>query len=141
MALVPPIALLVVFALVARTWIILHIITSIQIVSSISLDEVINGLAVVFHPCPLTNLLQLRVPVFVVMDTQRWLIVAEVAQIDRHTVCIGSLSVFPTEDVVLLRVADSPTDETQALPVMFYDALTHIPTPMLEFLIHRTVAR
>ena len=75
------------------------------------------------------------------MDTVRWLIVAEVAQIDRHTVCIGSLAVFTTEDVVLLRRAETPTEEAHALPVAFDNAFTHIHTPMWEFPVLRTAAR
>lgn len=119
----------------------LHIITSIQIISPISLDEVINGLVVVCHPCSLTDPLQLRVLGFVEMDTAGRFVMAEVAQIDRHTVCIGSLAVFTTEDVMLLRLSKPLADVAHTLPVTFDDALTHIHTPMWESPILRRSAR
>ena len=64
------------------------------------------------------------------MDTIRWFVVAEVAQIDRHAVCIGSLAVFATEDVVLLGLSKPLADVAHTLPVTLDDALSHIHTPM-----------
>ena len=82
----------------------------------------------------------MRVLGFVVVDTHRWLIVAEVAQMHRQAVCIGSLAVFTTEDEVALCWANSPTQIADTLPCID-DALTHIHTPMLESQVLHTAAR
>ena len=74
------------------------------------------------------------------MHTHRWLVVTPMAQMHRHTVCIGSLAVFTTEDVMLLGRAEPPTEEAHTLPVTLDDAI-HIHTPMLECSVLRTAAR
>ena len=130
----------ILFAFDTRTWIIFHKITS-KIVSSISLDEVLNGLAVVIHPCPLCHHLQPYVIEFVVMDTIGRFIVTPMAQIDRHAVCIGSLAVFATEDVMFFRLSKPTADVAHLFCVAFDNAFTHTPTPLLEFQVHRRAAR
>ena len=82
------------------------------------------------HPRHLTSLLQPNVIKFVEMDTVWWLIVTPMAQMHCQAVCIGSLAVSSTEDVVALCWATSPTDEADAFMRVFDDALTHIHTPM-----------